>query len=230
MKAALRLLAAVVLTAACAPARAELDTMAQRMRACETCHGDRGRATPDGYFPRIAGKPAGYLYAQLLHFRSGHRQHAQMAYLLDRQTPAYLMRMATYFATLDLPYPAPPVPQAPPAVLARGAALVRDGDPGRRLPACTDCHGAALTGLQPAVPGLLGLPQDYLAAQLGAWRSGTRKAREPDCMATVARRLDAGDIEAISAWLAAQPLPRDAHAPAGEVQSTLHCGSLEPTR
>ena len=28
--------------------------------ACTTCHGKEGRAGPDGYYPRIAGKPAGY--------------------------------------------------------------------------------------------------------------------------------------------------------------------------
>ena len=47
------------------------DTMAQRTLACTSCHGKEGRAGPDGYYPRIAGKPAGYLYAQLLHFREG---------------------------------------------------------------------------------------------------------------------------------------------------------------
>jgi cytochrome c553 len=49
-------------------AAAVQDTMAQRMKACEVCHGREGRATNAGYFPRIAGKPAGYLYAQLQNF------------------------------------------------------------------------------------------------------------------------------------------------------------------
>ena len=29
--------------------------------ACTGCHGAEGRAASDGYYPRIAGKPAGYL-------------------------------------------------------------------------------------------------------------------------------------------------------------------------
>jgi cytochrome c553 len=33
------------------------NTMAQRMQACVVCHGREGRATNQGYFPRIAGKP-----------------------------------------------------------------------------------------------------------------------------------------------------------------------------
>ena len=34
------------------------DTIAQRTLACTSCHGKEGRAGPDGYDPRIAGKPA----------------------------------------------------------------------------------------------------------------------------------------------------------------------------
>ena len=36
------------------------DTIAQRAAACVACHGREGRATSAGFFPRIAGKPAGY--------------------------------------------------------------------------------------------------------------------------------------------------------------------------
>jgi cytochrome c553 len=38
------------------------DTMAQRMQTCVMCHGKEGRATNDGYCPRIAGKPAAYIH------------------------------------------------------------------------------------------------------------------------------------------------------------------------
>ncbi len=51
------------------------DSMAQRTLACTACHGDQGRAGPDGYYPRLAGKPAGYLYHQLLNFRDGRRHY-----------------------------------------------------------------------------------------------------------------------------------------------------------
>ena len=61
-------------------------------------------------------------------------------------------------------------PAASADALRRGRQLALEGDPGRKLPACTSCHGAALTGVQPATPGLLGLPRDYLLAQLAAWR------------------------------------------------------------
>jgi len=90
--------------------------MGQRMQACATCHGKDGRATNIGYFPRIAGKPAGYLYNQLINFRDGRRQNAAMAYLLDHMSDQYLMEIATHFASLDLPYP--PAQTTPAPVLA----------------------------------------------------------------------------------------------------------------
>ena len=36
----------------------DVGSMASRVLACTACHGPEGRATPSGYFPRIAGKPA----------------------------------------------------------------------------------------------------------------------------------------------------------------------------
>lgn len=194
--------------------------MKERMQACTACHGKAGVATPQGYFPRIAGKPAGYLYHQLRHFREGRRQNPAMRHLLQHLSDDYLREIADYFSALDLPYPPPQTTTVAPALLARGAQLVRQGDPARQLPACTACHGAAMTGRLPSTPGLLGLPRDYVVAQLGAWRTGSRKAGAPDCMAQVARRLSPEDIHAVSQWLAAQPVPGRGHPAAPTRQST----------
>lgn len=198
--------------------------------ACTACHGAQGRAGPDGYYPRLAGKPAGYLYNQLLHFREGRRHYALMTQLVDPLSDAYLMEIARYFSGLDLPYPAPAAPTASPEVLRRGQALVLQGDSARRLPACVSCHGQAMTGVQPHVPGLLGLPRDYLNAQLGAWRTGQRRAHAPDCMAHIVRQMSNEDIHAAASWLAAQPLPASskpaAAAPVGvDGQPPMPCGS-----
>ena len=183
------------------------DSMAQRTLACTACHGPQGRAAPDGYYPRLAGKPAGYLYNQLLNFRDGRRQYGLMTQLLEPLSDAYLLEMAQYFSSLDVPYPAPLPTAASPELLRRGERLVMYGDSNKKLPACIQCHGRAMTGVAPDVPGLLGLPRDYLNAQLGAWKSGQRRAHAPDCMRGVVARLDDGDINAAASWLAAQPLP-----------------------
>ena len=211
-----------------APARIE-DTLAQRLAACTVCHGEQGRAGPDGYYPRLAGKPAGYLFNQLKHFLEGRRQYGPMVTLVSPLTDDYLQDIARHFAALDLPYANPPPPSEPAAVLARGRMLAMQGDAARGVPACSACHGSALTGVLPATPGLLGLPRDYLVGQLGGWITGQRRAHAPDCMAQVARRLDGGDVTAVSAWLAAQPVP----VPGGAVLPApgplpLRCGSVPP--
>jgi cytochrome c553 len=113
-------------------------------------------------------------------------------------------------------------------VLARGATLVREGDAARGLPACTACHGAAMTGLQPSMPGLLGLPRDYLIGQLGAWREGLRHAREPDCMAEIARRLAPEDVTAVTLWLSSQPPPPGPPPAALAGRLPMDCGSVRP--
>ncbi len=207
-------LAALVSTATAAPPAP--DTMAQRVQACTACHGEQGRAAADGYYPRIAGKPAGYLFNQLTGFSDGRRHYALMVNLIEPLAglvgEAYLREIAAHFAAIDVPYPAPQPPTASPAQLERGRMLALQGDAALGVPACAGCHGNALTGVLPATPGLLGLPRDYLNAQLGGWRTGNRRALAPDCMADVAKALAPEDISAVSQWLAAQPVPVPAKA------------------
>lgn len=208
-------------------AQAVPDTMARRTMACTGCHGEQGRATSDGYYPRIAGKPAGYLYNQLRNFRDGRRSYPMMVYMVGNLSDDYLREMAEYFSGLHPPYPQPQALQAPAAVLERGRQLALDGDKAKNVPACIACHGAALTGVAPAVPGLIGLPRDYLSAQFGAWKNGTRHTPGPDCMATLAGRLSVDDISAVSTWLSLQPAPADASPLAGAGRPMpLECGSV----
>lgn len=213
------------------PARAQApirDDIAKRVAPCMTCHGKEGRATNDGYYPRIAGKPAGYLYNQLINFRDGRRQqYPLMVYMVQNLSDDYLKEMASFFADQHLPYPPPPAVDVTPAILERGRQLALNGDPARKIPACIACHGEALTGVAPAIPGLLGLPRDYINSQFGAWREGTRRAHAPDCMAEIARQLRPDEISAVSAWLSTREVPADA-APARSLPAKLPvaCGSV----
>jgi len=231
-RAAFLRLAALLLFFVAVPAFAEpfADTMAQRMLACTGCHGPEGRAAADGYYPRIAGKPAGYLFNQLVNFRDGRRAYALMTNLLAPLDDAYLREIAAHFAGLDLPYPPPAPPALSPADLAAAARLVAEGDPARNLPACSACHGKEMTGTAPFVPGLVGLPRDYLNAQLGAWRNGKRVAQEPDCMAAIAGKVAPEEIGRISAWLAGQPVPAGAKPASGfATPMPMACGGVPAT-
>ena len=222
---------ATAVAAACVHAAPKIeDTMAQRVQACTGCHGPQGRAASDGYYPRIAGKPAGYLYNQLVGFRDGRRHYPLMTKLLAPLSDAYLREIAEHFANLDLPYPAPQRATGSVDALTRGEALVLRGDAALKIPACVQCHGTALMGVAPALPALIGMPRDYLNAQLGAWRTGNRQALAPDCMAQIAQRLAPTDLSALSQWLAAQTVPAGAK-PAAALPSIspplpLPCGDL----
>ena len=203
------------------------DTMAQRMQACTGCHGAQGRAASDGYYPRIAGKPAGYLYNQLVSFRDGRRHYALMTNLLAPLSDAYLREIADHFASLDVPYPPPQPANTSVDLLSRGETLVLRGDAALKISACVQCHGSALMGVAPAIPAIVGMPRDYLNAQLGAWRTGNRHANAPDCMAQIAQALAPADISALSQWLAAQPIPAGAK-PAASLPNPLPlpCGDV----
>jgi cytochrome c553 len=204
------------------------DTLQQRIAACTSCHGVHGEGSPgSGFFPRLAGKPAGYLARQLGYFHDGLRKYAPMEYMVRQLSPAYMREIADYFAAQQVPYEAGQVPPVSAGTLRLGEQLVRHGDAARKVPACQACHGKPLTGVEPDIPGLLGLPYDYISSQLGSWRTGTRAAAAPDCMSTIAHRLTPGQITAVAAWLASHRPPADAHAlPAGSVTPPLACGVL----
>lgn len=218
------------LQAPAAAAPAFEDSMAQRTQACTACHGDQGRAGPDGYYPRLAGKPAGYLHHQLQNFREGRRHYPLMLGLIDTLDDAYLQTIATHFASLSVPYPPPKPSTAAPALLEQGRVLASQGRAEAGIPACTQCHGKELMGVNPSTPGLLGLPADYLNAQLGGWRTGQRRAAAPDCMAKIAKLLSDTDVNAVAQWLSSQTVPANAH-PADQKPATtaatidIRCGS-----
>ncbi len=234
MRAALRLLAVAALLFCLLPFRPALtqsppqapDTMEARVAGCAPCHGSRGEGTSNDYFPRLAGKPSGYLFNQLLAFHEGRRRYAPMNYLLQFLTPDYLRKMAEFYADQRPPLQAVTIPTAPPAALAHGRDLVTNGAPGRGVPPCSACHGPKLTGMAPGIPGLVGLKPTYISAQLGAWRYGTRTAMAPDCMQIIASLLTEDDVSSVSAWLASLPLSDDpSPLPAGALTTPLPCGS-----
>ncbi|SIT39641.1 Cytochrome c553 [Paraburkholderia piptadeniae] len=200
--------------------------MDEKMHACTTCHGVQGQGRNNDYFPRIAGKPADYLFNQLTAFRDGGRTYPPMGYLLAFLPDDYLRKISQYFADRQPPYPNPDTNPLPQATLDYGKQLVMQGDTKRGIPACAACHGEHLTGQQPGIPGLLGLHASYIAGQMGTWRSGTRHALAPDCMHSITVKLNDKDITAVSSWLARQPRPADPRpVPRLPGKLPLACGS-----
>ena len=96
-----------------------------------------------------------------------------MNYLLEFLPDPYLKDMADYFASEHPPLPAPATPVVSQQVLARGELLAMKGDPAHQIPACANCHGPALTGMEPAFPDCSACVQLY---QRAAWRMALRHA------------------------------------------------------
>lgn len=183
------------------------DTLEQRVKPCTICHGDEDRAGRDAYYPRIAGKPAGYLFNQLRNFRDGRRYYQAMAILLENLSDEYLLEIAHYFSSLKYPYPEAAANTLSPEETQTVETLIHSGDPERDIPACSACHGKALMGVKPFIPSLLGLPHAYVAAQFGGWRNGgSMRGQIPDCMSEIARKLSQEEVNALTVWLPAQPI------------------------
>ena len=210
------------------PAFKAIDSIEARVQGCVTCHGQDGAGTANGYFPRIAGKPTTYLYNQLVAFRDGTRKYPPMNYLVAYLPDAYLREMAAYYAKQRPAFATDEPVHDDSAVLARGALLVNAGDIDRQVPACIACHGRELTGMEPGIPGLVGLRPTYIASQLTRWRVGDRHAREPDCMKRIASRLSESDVAAVAAWLSRQKASQDASPESFDrVRMPLACGSQQ---
>ncbi|PZQ73716.1 MAG: cytochrome C [Variovorax paradoxus] len=208
------------------PAFKEVDSIEARVQGCVTCHGQSGQGTRDGYFPRIAGKPAGYLYNQLVAFRDGTRRYAPMNYLVAYLPDAYLKEMAEHFSKLRPPFAPGEAIALDAAAMNRGQALVLAGDPATGVPPCMACHGVNLTGMEPGIPGLVGLRPTYVVAQLTRWRVGERHATEPDCMKRIATRLSDTDVSAVAGWLSQRTPPANpAPEPSNIVRMPMACGS-----
>lgn len=108
-------------------------------------------------------------------------------------------------------------------LLGAGAALA-GGDPekGRALAGqCRTCHGIDGVAKIPIAPHIGGEPAAYIAAQLGAFRSG---AREQEMMSVVARSLSDADIADLAAWYASRrPVVTLKADPAGAPAACVAC-------
>ncbi len=194
----------------------------QHIAACTSCHGAHGEgASGVDAAPRLAGKPAAYLALQLRYLQSGQRKHAAMAYMVRYLDSDYMHEMAEYFARQDVPYARTAAPAMTDDARRRGEQLTHRGDTTRGVPSCVSCHGNKLGGVQPLIPSLNGLSAEYLQAQLEAWRAQRRGAREPDCMAVVANRMQATDVQAVSAWLASRDVAIKADPPEARTPDPL---------
>lgn len=188
--------------------------------ACVTCHGPRGEGV--AAFPRLAGLGDEYLRRQLDAFADGSRKNPMMQPIAQALTPEQRAQVAAYFSRL--PYPLKARDERPRAAADVGAWLATRGRWADDLPACDQCHGPGGSGVGANFPALGGQPAVYIAEQLKSWQTGLRPSGPLGLMESVARRLTAADIQAVSEYYAAMGKQLPA-APAPAVSATASKGA-----
>lgn len=177
---------------------------------CMACHGTDGGGMAVNAYPRLAGLDAAYLQKQLDDFANGTRANPVMQPNASALNEDERAALAKYYSAL--PPPAHAAAAAPPPDDA-GAQLATRGDWSRGLPGCVQCHAPGGVGVGANFPPLAGQPAGYIAAQLQAWQQGTRRNDPLELMQHVAKQLSPQEIQAVSGWFAAQPLPAKGSTP-----------------
>jgi cytochrome c553 len=87
------------------------------------------------------------------------------------------------------------------AVQAQDAGTQMSAGAPEAVATCAACHGATGISVADAIPNLAGQKSAYLAAQLTAFKTGTR---QNDLMNAVAAQLEEDEIEALAAYFSGQ--------------------------
>jgi cytochrome c553 len=179
---------------------------------CQSCHGPDGGGQAAAGFPRLAGLNAAYLRRQLDAFASGTRENPVMKPMATALSEEERRAMSDYYSKLPIPAATEALKGAAATADSPGATLALRGRWSRQVPACEQCHGPGGVGVGEHFPPLVGQPASYLANQIKAFRQGTRHNDPLELMRHLSKALDDQDIQAVSAWFGAQPIPHEGAA------------------
>ena len=164
--------------------------------ACIACHGPGGNSV-NPEWPSLAGQGREYTRKQLQAFKGGARKNPLMTPMAAGLSDEDMADLGAYFAAQK-----PTGLEADPAKLAVGQRVYRAGDSKNGVPACAACHGPAGDGNPPAAyPALRGQYGTYVAAQLRAYRAGTRQTDPGQMMRTVASTMTDEQIDAVASYV-----------------------------
>lgn len=195
---------AIVLTsfllASVAPvfAAAQGDAAAGQAKAalCGSCHGVDGNSAL-AMNPKLAGQGAGYLYKQLVEFKSGARENATMAAMVMNLSDQDMLDLAAFYASQQVT-----IGGADPAKIELGESLYRAGNKELGVAACASCHSSDGTGNAPAkFPAVGGQHAEYTLSQLKAFRSGMRNNDMGAMMRSTVERLTDTELDALASYL-----------------------------
>jgi len=170
---------------------------AQKIIACNACHGENGNQMLIPGTAKIGGQHAQYLYKQLQDIKAGTREITLMAGQLTNFNDQDLADIAAYYAA----QPAP-VGAAQPDALELGQTLYRSGNADLGVAACTACHSPTGAGNAGAsYPALSGQDPAYTETQLRAFRDGTRNNDLASVMRGNVERLTDAEIQALASYV-----------------------------
>ena len=164
--------------------------------ACGACHGADGNSSL-AMNPKLAGQHAKYLVKQLADFKSGKRNSPIMAGQAGSLTDEDRADIAAWFSSQT-----PSQGEAERDQVELGQALFRGGNPKSGVPACASCHGADGTGIGSAnFPALSGQHAQYIATELGKFKSGERSNDDASMMRDTAARMTQAEIDAVASYI-----------------------------
>ncbi len=187
--------------AAAEPAAAPKSPPAIVTQVCAGCHGLDGNSTAPAN-PKLAGQSQQYLLRQLLSFRvkdgggAADRQSQLMAGFAMMLTPEMMSEVTAYYASQKLQ----PAAAKNKDLAILGQKIYRAGIAAKNIPACSGCHGPSGAGIPVQYPRLGGQFGEYVAAQLVAFRQGTRNNSAQ--MSAIAARMSDAEISAIADYIA----------------------------
>ena len=191
-----------------AGAEAATDAANKAQTVCAACHGGDGNSF-NGEWPKLAGQHASYSATQLAAFRCAAtgqpkgcvaRSSANSALMIGQAaalTDAEIAALGEHYAKQTIK---PGVADA--KLVAVGQKLYQGGSKKNATAACTACHGPDGRGNAAAkFPAIGGQHAAYVAAQLRAYRDGSRKGDKDQMMRNIAGTLSDDEIAAIASYI-----------------------------
>lgn len=163
---------------------------------CVACHGLNGNSV-NPVWPSLAGQHPEYTLRQLQAFKKGERKDPLMTPMAAPLSEDDMEDLAAYYAKQT-----PTGLEAEPSKVSLGQRLYRGGNAQLDVAACSACHGPSGSGNPLAMyPSIKGQQAAYVAAQLKAYRAGTRQTDQNQMMRTVASLLNDEQIDALASYV-----------------------------
>lgn len=164
-------------------------------QVCVACHAADGNSViPEN--PMLAQQHPEYLVKQLLEFKSGKRANPIMQGMVAALSDDDMRNIAWWLADQK----AREGFATDKNLVRLGERIYRGGIADRQIAACAGCHSPTGAGIPSQYPRLKGQHAGYTAAQLKAFRDGTRANHIQ--MTGVAAKLNDREIQAVSDYIA----------------------------